>query len=199
MMVKQVFILFVFFLLTLISSAQKFNAGIFLGICASQVDGDHLSGFHKAGIMAGGFVKRKIAEKVHLQFEIEFIQKGSRLPLSKDGVFYLMRLNYIEIPLMVNYYIGKKWSLEAGGSFARLVSAFEEDQLGEITNAPPFHGNDYLVCGGANYPITVHLIFNVRYSYSVATIRPKNENYNYFYSIVGQYNKVLAFSLAYQF
>ncbi|MEO8087145.1 MAG: porin family protein [Bacteroidota bacterium] len=181
------------------SSGQKFNAGILGGISTSQVDGDHLSGFHKAGLKAGGFVSRKIGERMQLQFEMEFIQKGSRLPLSKDGVFYLMRLNYIEVPLLVNYRLGKKWTIEAGGAFATLVSTYEEDQLGEITNAPPFHSADYLVCVGGNYFITDHLIFNARYSYSVTTIRPKNENYNYFYFIGGQYNKVLAFSLEWKF
>jgi hypothetical protein len=179
--------------------AQKFQAGILAGISTSQVDGDHLTGFHKAGIKAGGFVSRKISEKMEMQFEIEFIQKGSQLPVNDDNVFYRMRLNYIEVPVLVNYHFGKKWNIEAGVAFATLLSALEEDQQGVITNAPPFHRADYLVCAGGNYLITDHFIFNVRYSYSVTTIRPKDENYNYFYFIGGQFNKVVAFSIAYRF
>ena len=198
-MVKRLLFLTIIFSSCQLVSGQKFNAGVFSGLSISQVDGDHLSGFNKAGIKAGGFVSRKIGEKVHLQFEIAFIQKGSRRPLSKDGVFYLMRLNYIEVPLLVSYKIGSKWSIEAGPAFATLVSTFEEDQLGEITNAPTFNRNDYLACGGANYLISGHLLFNVRYSYSVASIRNSSDNKFYFYSSGRQYNKVLAFSLAYQF
>lgn len=198
-MVKRLLFLAIIFSSCLYTSGQKFNAGFFSGLSISQVDGDHLSGFNKAGIRAGGFVNRKIGEKFSLQFEIAFIQKGSRMPLSKDGVFYLMRLNYIEVPLLFNYKISTKWSIEAGPAFATLVSTFEEDQLGEITNAPPFRRNDYLACGGANYLISGHLIFNVRYSYSVVSIRNNNDSNRYFYSSGRQYNKVLTFSLAYQF
>ena len=181
------------------ASGQKFNAGLLAGISTSQVDGDHLSGFHKAGIKADGFVSRNMGEKFQAQFEIEYVQKGSRLPLNRDNEFYLMRLDYIEVPITINYRLGKKWSVEAGISFATLVSSYEEDQLGEITNAPPFHRADYLVCAGASYQVTDHIFVNARYTYSLTTIRPKEENYNYFYFIGGQFNKVLAFVLAYQF
>lgn len=197
--VKLFFIVAIVLLSALTSGAQKFSAGLSAGIVASQVDGDHLSGFNKVGIKAGGFVNRKITENFYLRMEIDFIQKGSRMPLSKDGIFYLMRLNYIEVPVTVGYHLGKKWSLDAGGSFATLVSTLEEDQVGEITNAPPFNRNDYLVCAGITYQLTDHLFFNALYSYSVSAIRPKNEAYDYFYSSVGQYNKVIAFSLSYQF
>lgn len=198
-MLKRLLFFTIIFSSCLHTSGQKFNAGIFSGLAISQVDGDHLSGFNKAGIRAGGFVNRKIGEKVHLQFEISFIQKGSRMPLTKDGVFYLMRLNYIEVPLLFKYTIATKWIIEAGPAFATLVSAFEEDQLGEISIAPPFHRNDYLACAGANYFMSGHLFFNVRYSYSIASIRNSSDNNNYYYSSGKQYNKVLTFSLAYQF
>lgn len=182
-----------------ISSGQSFKAGLLGGITTSQVDGDHLSGFHKAGIKAGGFVRRQISARSSLQFEIEFIQKGSQLPVNDDGVFYRMRLNYMEVPLLYQFSLGKKWNLEAGFAFATLLSAKEEDQFGEITTAPPFHRYDYLVCAGGNYAITNHLLLNLRYTYSVTSIRPKNEHYNYFYFTGGQYNKVVACALSWQF
>jgi hypothetical protein len=196
---RIIFFLLVLFFCISKSSAQKFQGGILTGLSTSQVDGDHLSGFNKAGFKGGGMVFTKLGEKTALQFEIEYIQKGSRKPLNKDNEYYLMRLNYIEVPLMFSYYVGKKWSLEAGLAYATLLSSYEEDETGEIKNAPEFHKSDYLVCIGGNYFITPHFLFNVRYSYSITTIRPKNENYNYFYFVGGQYNKVLAFTLAYLF
>lgn len=198
-MVNRILFLLILFFAVLKTSGQNFRAGLFSGLSISQVDGDQLSGFNKAGIRVGGFVNRKISEKFRLQFEIEFIQKGSRKPLAKDGQYYLMRLNYIGVPLLANYAINKKWSLEAGASFATLISSREENQEGIITGAPSFHRNDYLVCAGGNYYISGHVVFNVRYSYSVTTIRPKDELYSYFYYSGGQFNKVLTFSIAYQF
>jgi len=182
-----------------ITQAQRFHGGILAGLSTSQVDGDHLSGFNKAGFKGGGLVNRKFGEKISLQFEIEFIQKGSRKPLNDNNEYFLMRLSYIEVPLLFNYYVGKKWNLEAGVAFATLLSAYEEDQTGEVLNAPEFNQNDYLVCIGANYFFTPQLYFNVRYSYSITTIRTKDEYYDYYYFVGGQYNKVLAFSLGYIF
>ena len=182
-----------------ISRAQKFHGGILAGLSTSQVDGDHLSGFNKAGFKGGGLVNRKFGEKIALQFEIEFIQKGSRKPLNDNNEYYLMRLSYIEVPLLFSYYVGKKWNLETGVAFATLLSAYEEDETGEVLNAPAFNRNDYLICGGANYFFTPQLFFNVRYSYSISTIRTKDEYYDYYYFVGGQYNKVLAFSFGYIF
>jgi hypothetical protein len=144
-------------------------------------------------------VNRKLGGKTAVQFEIEYIQKGSRRPVNDNNEYYLMRLNYIEVPLLFNYYLGKKWNLEAGFAFAALLSGYQEDEAGEVKNAPDFNKADYLFCGGANYFITDHFLFNVRYSYSVTSMRANDENYSYYYFTGGQYNKVLAFAFAYIF
>lgn len=198
-MCRKFFFLSLFLLLLNQIHAQKFDAGILAGLSTSQVDGDDLSGFNKAGIKAGGFVSRKLGGKAALTFGIEYIQKGSRKPVNADNEYFLMRLSYIEVPLMFNYYVGKKWNLEAGFALATLLSSYEEDQTGEILHAPEFNRFDYLVAVGGNYFITDHLFFNIRYSYSIVPMRGKIEGYEYRYFIGGQYNKVLAFALAYVF
>ena len=196
---RQVFFLATFLLLMNHLRAQKFDAGILAGLSTSQVDGDDLSGFNKAGIKAGGFVSRKLGGKSALTFEIEYFQKGSRKPVNADNEYFLMRLSYIEVPLLYNYYVGKKWNLEAGIGVAALLSAYEEDQTGEILNAPEFNRFDYLIEVGANYFITSNFFFNIRYSYSIIPMRSKPDGYDYRYFLGGQYNKVLAFALAYVF
>jgi hypothetical protein len=196
---RQIFFLVIFLLFMNHLHAQKFDAGILAGLSTSQVDGDDLSGFNKAGFKAGGFVSRKLGGKAALVFEIEYIQKGSRKPVSADNEYFLMRLGYIEVPLLFNYYVGKKWNLEAGVAFAALVSSYEEDETGEILHAPEFNRLDYLIAIGANYFITSNFYFNIRYSYSIVPMRGKTENYNYRYFIGGQYNEVLAFTMGYVF
>src|SRR2546429_328651 len=119
------------FIIPFMTTAQKFNAGVLAGFVASQVDGDHLSGYDKPGVKAGGYVNRKISDKINLQFEMEFIQKGSRRPLDIiNNIFYLLRLNYVEAPLMISYIITPKWSIEGGASVAVLISSHEEDETG---------------------------------------------------------------------
>ena len=59
---------------------QEFGGGVSLGASTSQVAGDRLGGFNKIGLLAGVFTNIKIKEKLAFQFEIIFIQKGSRNP-----------------------------------------------------------------------------------------------------------------------
>jgi len=62
----------IFFLIIFIGSinycclSQEFNAGISAGISTSQVSGDNLAGFNKAGIILGGFVNRKINNYLYI-------------------------------------------------------------------------------------------------------------------------------------
>ncbi len=46
--------------------AQEFNAGIFGGVTASQVDGDSYGGYNKLGFTAGVFVNREIDNNILL-------------------------------------------------------------------------------------------------------------------------------------
>src|SRR5690554_2436533 len=98
-------LLFIAFMLSNMQSiAQGFNTGILAGINASQVSGDNYSGFNKAGILVGLFTNLDVSEKVNLQFEINYSQKGSRKnPKTDEGdhEFFLLRLNYIEVPMLV--------------------------------------------------------------------------------------------------
>ena len=67
-MQKKIIIIIVFILF--ISDniyTQEFKAGINIGVSTTQVSGDNLAGFHKAGIILGGFVNRNINQLLSLQ------------------------------------------------------------------------------------------------------------------------------------
>ena len=94
----------IFFLIIFISSinyssfSQEFNAGISAGISTSQISGDNLAGFNKAGIILGGFVNRKINNLLMVQMEMIYIQKGSSNPNQNVNNLADIHLDYIEIP-----------------------------------------------------------------------------------------------------
>jgi hypothetical protein len=190
------------FLFPINSSAQdyKFNAGLIGGISTSQVDGDQLAGYDKAGIKAGVFVNRNFSEPVSLQMELLFIQKGSRKPVDQDdNSYFIMRLNYIEVPLMFRFRLSKKIIAEAGPSFATLVSSEESDAIGVINGRPPFHKYDFGVNGGGYYILSENWAFNFRFSYSIVPIRPFDSARPYAFLDRGQFNNVLALAFFYQF
>jgi Outer membrane protein beta-barrel domain len=191
-------LLIVLFLFIRNAYSQKFNAGFRLGVAGSQVNGDRLTGFDKVGLIGGAFVNRKFSEKVSVQMEIVFIQKGSRKPTDDNNSFYRMRVHYMEVPLLFRFHTSKKFALSAGPSFGTLIFAEEDDEFGVYKNAPPFRKFEFAGNAGLLYNLNDHWAFDGRYSHSITTIRPY-QAYNPDFFDKGQYNVLIEFSLLYSF
>ena len=180
--------------------AQDFHGGLRLGICASQVSGDNLSGYDKAGILGGAYVNRSFSEKISVQMEMMFIQKGSRSTVSKiDNSYYRMRLHYLEVPLLFRYHAGKKIVLEAGLSAGTLIFSEENNQIGVIYGTPPFKKIEIASQLGLQFIFSENWAADLRYSGSLTPVRAFEGSYNYNYFDQGQYNSSLQLSLEYTF
>ena len=180
--------------------AQNFHAGLIAGLSTTQVAGDQLSGFNKAGIIAGGFVNGALGEKTGLQMEIIFIQKGSRKPPDPDNnEYYVMRLSYIEVPLLFKWQAAQKFNIELGPSFGTLVFSEEEREWGVYEPIIPFKKFDLSGNIGLSYSLTEKLTINSRLTNSMIPIRNLLDGYSFAFFDRGQYNTVLAFTLHYQF
>ncbi len=191
--------LFLFFLLTTnLIFAQDFNAGIRFGVCGSQVNGDNLSGFDKAGLIGGAFVNRKFSDLISLQMEMIYIQKGSRKPTDINNDYYRLRVHYIEVPLLVIFHVSKKIDLTVGPSFGSLIFSEENDEFGVFPNRPPFRKFELSGNAGIVYKLDDKWSVDGRYSNSLTTIRPFQDTYSTFFDR-GQYNLLIEFSLIYQF
>jgi hypothetical protein len=118
---------------------NRFHSGIIGGISTSQVDGDNLGGYDKVGIKAGVFVNRNFSKPFSIQMELLFIQKGSRAPVNPDdNSYFIMRLNYAEVPVMFRYRFSKKIIAEAGASFATLLFRKRATRSASLTAGRPF-------------------------------------------------------------
>ena len=93
-MLKKFTVLLFCWFLTYNIKGQNFDGGIILGISTSQVRGDDLAGFNKAGILAGAFVNKKISQLLSLQMEMTYIQKGSNNPKMKEIFSTLINMNF---------------------------------------------------------------------------------------------------------
>ena len=116
-----------FFLITGYLSGQEFNGGILAGLATTEVSGDRLQGPNKAGIYAGVFVNRYFSETSSIQMELDFIQKGSRENPDSTNNFqsYLLRLNYVELPVHYRYDFHERGSFEVGMSLGVLLHDYE--------------------------------------------------------------------------
>ena len=196
------FLLLIFLGIT--STAQQFHGGVIAGITGTQVAGDTYSGYKKAGIFAGGYVSLNLAEKSALHMELTYFQKGSREnPTEKNGYqSYLLRLNYIEMPVLYQYIAGK-FTIEAGPSAGFLMGYYEE------VNEEVISDQQYY-----NKPARVTLQINLGFSYFISNkigvgLRTNNSLINVFSSNQtgdvqrlwdkGRYNDALVLSVFYQF
>lgn len=183
-----------------IAQEQRFSAGAKAGLSTSQVSGDDLAGFNKAGLAAGLFSSVMFSKKWSGQVELLFIQKGSKYtghPDLGDLNYYRLQLNYMEVPVLAQYHF-KKWTLEGGPGFGYLINYKEENVLGDITGTRPFHKTEISYHLGLNYLIADHFGVNVRYSNSMSSIRDHLSGAHTF-SNPGQQNTVIQFVFNYTF
>ena len=193
-----------FFLISYSIIAQeapsRFKAGLMLGLNTSQVSGDNLSGFNKAGIIGGGFVRTAFNDMWGAQMEMVYTMKGSRkVPKPEEGnANYTLRLNYVEIPVLLKVKL-KRLSYDFGPSVGVLISDFEELNSQEISYANrPFKRTEVSLIAGAAYSIKDNIEFTVRLTNSVIPIRDHANGATFTWN-TGQYNSVLSFAFHYRF
>ncbi len=195
------FILLLFIGFTLpMSAQQRFKAGIKAGISTSQVAGDTYSGYNKAGFTGGALVTLAFSEKWTGQFEIIYTQKGSRHngnPDKGDYNYYYLGLDYVEVPLLIQYHQGK-FTYELGPGIGFLIREEEQFNFQNLTGANPFNKNEISINAGISYTIINNLAINWRFNHSLTAIREHASGASRWYN-PGQMNNVLAFSLIYRF
>jgi hypothetical protein len=209
------------------SYAQTFKPGLLAGLTTSQVGGDGYSGFNKLGVTAGGFVRYNLREKWSAQFEIYFVQKGSRNAYSisendptQSSEYFICRLNYVEVPLMIKFN-HRRFVYEAGLYYAQLIGFYMEyrnddrsipsqvynnitefNSLAEFYNYEPFLDSDFGGLLGFGYKISENILGGIRISNSVTPIKKHDSNQIDRYPTqlnIGWTNTVIAGTLRYTF
>ena len=198
-MIKKFAILLFCGFLTLSIQAQNFGGGVILGLGASQVGGDNLAGFHKAGWLLGVFANKSISELLSFQMEMTYIQKGSNNPNNTDLHEY--DLNYLEIPFFLKYQTKYQLKIEGGFLTGILINQTERYSDGiELINMSNgnFNTFDFGVGLGIDYSLTDKLTLNSRIS-NTLFFSPTREYSAQTFINRGNYNSVLSFAIHYNF
>ncbi len=203
---KRFFCLILFSVLTFsFVQAQRFDAGISLGLTPSQVDGDAMTGYNKIGFNAGAFVKLDQGNNWVYQMDIAYTTKGSKQASSKNMDYSRPEIltSYVDFVLSAGYKITDKIILKAGLIPSVLITQKEQTTGGMeiIRDENPFRPFNLLAMGGLNYSLGEHWSLNAAYNYSILSIR-KGE-----YKFVNldvkvenaQYHNYITLSLYYQF
>ena len=190
---------------------SRFYGGVRVGFTASQISGDDLSGFHQIGASAGLFVNHAVnsSGSLKLQLELDFTMKGSHsyTPPKQEyeTEFYSLRLGYVEMPLLLEWAVGRwtlwgkpfQFELEVGPAFGVVVLQKEWEGTGLIVGRPPFRRFEFSGMAGLSLKIADHHSVNLRFSNSIVPVRIPTWVYG---RVVNkQFNTLLITSYCYQF
>lgn len=184
--------------------AQEFRAGLIGGVVATQVDGDRIGGFYKAGFTGGLFVYRDLSKVSRIQGELLYTMKGSRTnSKNTDYTLYQISADYIDISLLYIYKVYDWLNFRIGLTPNVLISAKEESQTGLSPggNPPAFRRFGISTVAGLSYYFTKSTSITWSYNYSLFSIRSGNsEIYDLsFKEQNAQYHNYMSFTLGYRF
>ena len=193
---KLLICLFTFF--TFFSFSQNFKGGVIAGVSTSQVSGDALGGFHKAGLYLGVFTELPLSPISNIKMEMNYIQKGSNNPKISENFAPDISTSYIEVPISINYYQNEIMCFEIGIQTAFLLNFSDNDLYGPIPNdqSIAFNKVDLGAFIGMSHHLTDKILLNSRISNSILPVRPHASGAIYQLNR-GQYNSVLSFTLHY--
>jgi hypothetical protein len=193
---KALIIPFVIISLNLFS--QNFTGGLIGGISTSQVSGDALGGFHKAGLYLGVFTELPLSPISNIKMEMNYIQKGSNNPKISENNMHDISTSYLELPISVNYFQTEITFFEVGIQTAFLINFTDNDLYGPIdkNKSIAFNKVDLGAFIGMSYHLTDKILLNSRISNSILPVRPHASGAIYKLNR-GQYNSVLSFTLHY--
>lgn len=189
---------------------RTFYGGLVAGAAFTQIDGDKFKGYRKVGFTGGGIVYAELMPEVALSMEILYTQKGSNEQqggFSSNRVYlinsYEARLDYAEVPILLNYFVRRKSHFGAGVSYGQLVSSKEivnttPDYSSRVDLEDyPFRKSDLNFILSGNIHIKSGLFLNLRFQYSMIPIR--TNSYVEFSAKDEQFNNMLMVRLMYLF
>lgn len=188
-------------------SVPKFSFAVRAGLNVAQIFGTGSQAFNHFGFSGGAKFGYRFHKNFSFDPEILYNMKGAaRYPNVEKGDYYSFSvdLDYIEVPMMFNFYFGKRknFSVEFGPSIGFLVrqKAYENQQ--EInTTSTGFNVYDISLAIGLNYHLPKGFGLDLRFMNSIVPVQPTYGTLPWGVSSIniGQLNSVLNFSLFYKF
>lgn len=165
-----------FILIALVGSpvvlAQEVEFGAKAGVNFANIVGDDADGDMRTAFHLGLVAEISFAEQFYFGPEILYSSQGSKEEFTMEGFDFEIetKLDYIQIPLMVKYYITEEFNVEAGPQIGFLVNS--EAEMGDETEdlSDYTSGFEYGLNFGVGYKLYNGLFFQGRYNLGLANI-----------------------------
>jgi len=164
-MKKLIFFFFGILLCTTVS-AQGLDLGVKAGVnFASISDASGLSG--RTGFVAGVFLGGKFGDKIGLQGELLYSQQGAEFD------FGSFDLDYVNVPIILKYFITSGLHINAGPQFGILVNDDAQTVVGEIINDIAVNDFDISGVAGVGFDFPFGIRADARYNFGLSDV-PEN-------------------------
>lgn len=177
------FFFIVFSLITISSFSQAMDCNCAFGIKAGANfaninDASGLS--NRTGFLVGIFAGVKFSDSVGIQGDLLYSQQGADFDPEK------IDLNYVNIPIVLKYFVVQGLNIQAGPQFGFIVDDNIKEVFGDIVEAESF---DLTGVVGVGYDLPMRIKVDARYNFGLTDIFNNTEGKN----------SVVSLSLGYSF
>ncbi|MDB5196595.1 MAG: PorT family protein [Flaviaesturariibacter sp.] len=139
------------------ASMAQLKLGIKAGTNISKIDGRSFKDEFAYGYLLGGFANIGFGKKLSIQPEVLISQSQNKVS-SEFGTIYQnafsdaqdgkVKLNYLSIPILLDYKLGKVLSLQAGPQFGILIN---KDKTALQNGKDAFDNGEFSLVGGPSF------------------------------------------------
>jgi len=171
---KQFCIITVIALLSIVFvNAQNVQFGAKAGVNFASINGDDTEEFDmRTSFHVGAVAEFLFSERFSLQPELIYSSQGAKM--SDEGFDFIIKLNYINLPIMAKYYVTEGLSLEVGPQFGLLLSAKAKSEFDGESEEEDIKDDlndfDFGINFGAGYKLENGLSFTARYNYGFSNL-----------------------------
>jgi hypothetical protein len=140
------------------NAIAQFGVGLKAGANITKVEGKSFKDEFRYGYHLGGFAEIGLGDRLSIQPEVLFNQFQTRVDSTFRSVYNVrfaenrdIKLNYLSIPILLNYKLSKSLSLQAGPQYAILM---QKDKNLLQNGREAFNSGDFSVLGGAQIKIS---------------------------------------------
>lgn len=153
--------------------AQGFKGTGLIGLNLSQIDGDTLYGFDRAGLSIGGSLHYDLNKKYNIALEILYSQRGSAPSYGKTDDIKSLGLGFIELPVVASIH---DWYIEKGDFYkVRAEAGLSYGYLFSIK--APLYNEDFFNKSDLSYILGAGLRFNKKIGMAIRYTAPFGKLY----------------------
>lgn len=165
--------------------------GVKVGANYTSFRGELDSISYKPSFHVGGVAEIRINDSFSFQPEILYSVQGYQ---SKDDASLKSNYNYLQVPLMLKYFVKDLVTLDAGPQIGYLITTTQTNGYEEIIGDQKEISNslDYGFNLGVSYEMDSGIFLQARYNFGLANVLKKELN-------TKAYNSVIQVSMGYKF